>query len=260
MTINENALRDLLRERLCQDVGIDRRPDGALMLRTQFRFPDGDGFPIHLSEAPAGGLRLSDHGHTLMRISYEHDVDTFMDGTRGVLLERITTESGLQRENGAFSLDTPAENLPVALFRFGQALTSIYNLTFLSRSNVGSTFYDDLADLLGNLVDESKMQRDYKPEVPNGSVYPVDYRIEGREGLPLFLYGVPNRDKARLTTIMLSHFHRHNLKFNCILVFEDQTQIPRMDLARLSDVGGEMVSSLNSRDDLERKLRRRIAA
>ena len=260
MTINENALRDLLRERLCQDVGIERRPDGALMLRTQFRFPDGDGFPIHLSEAPAGGLRLSDRGHTLMRISYDHDVDAFMDGTRGALLERITTESGLQWENGAFSLDTPAENLPVALFRFGQALTSIYNLTFLSRSNVGSTFYDDLADLLGNLVDESKMQRDYKPEVPNGGAYPVDYRIEGCEGLPLFLYGVPNRDKARLTIIMLSHFHRHNLKFNCIFVFEDQTQIPRMDLARLSDVGGEMVSSLNSRDDLERKLRRRIAA
>lgn len=262
MTINEDAIRDLLCERLCQDVGIERRPDGALMLRTQFRFPDGDGFPIHLSESPAGGLRLSDRGHTLMRISYDHDVDAFMDGTRGALLERITTESGLQRENGAFSLDTPAENLPVALFRFGQALTSIYNLTFLSRSNVGSTFYDELADLLGNLVDESRIQRDYKSsDVPNGGAYPVDYRIEGRrEDLPLFLYGVPNRDKARLTTIMLSHFHRHKLKFNCILVFEDQTQIPRMDLARLSDVGGEMVSSLNSRDDLERKLLNHTAA
>ena len=45
MTIDEHVLRDLLCQRLCQDVSIDRRPDGALMLRTQFRFPDGDGFP-----------------------------------------------------------------------------------------------------------------------------------------------------------------------------------------------------------------------
>ena len=260
MTINENALRDLLCERLCQDVGIERRPDGALMLRTQFRFPDGDGFPIHLSEAPSGGLRLSDRGHTLMHISYDHDVDAFMDGTRGVLLERIVAESGIQRQGGEFCLDTPADKLPEALFRLGQALTSIYNLTFLSRSNVGSTFYDDLADLLGNLVDESKMQRDYKPEVPNGSVYPVDYRIEGREGLPLFLYGVPNRDKARLTTIMLSHFHRHELLFESIIVFENQREIPVADLVRLSDVGGETVSSLDASDDFNRKLRRRIAA
>ena len=260
MTIDEQALRDLLCERLCQDVGIDRRPDGALMLRTQFRFPDGDGFPIHLSEAPAGGLRLSDRGHTLMHISYDHDVDAFMDGTRGALLERIVAESGLEREGGAFCLDTPADKLTEALFQLGQALTRIYDLTFLSRSRVGSTFYDDLATLLGNLVDESRMQRDYEPDVPNSDKYPVDYRIDGRDDLPLFLYGVPNRDKARLTTIMLSHFHRHELSFESIIVFENQTEIPRMDLARLSDVGGEMISSLDASDDFSRKLLRRVAA
>lgn len=258
MTINEDALRDLLSERLCQDVGIDRRPDGALMLRTQFRFPDGDGLPIHLSEAPAGGLRLSDRGHTLMHISYNHGVDAFMEGTRGALLERIVAESGVQREGGAFCLDTPADRLPQALFQLGQALTRIYDLTFLSRSRVGSTFYDDLATLLGDVVDEARVQRDYEPDVPNGRAYPVDYRIEGRDDLPLFLYGVPNRDKARLTTIMLSHFHRHGLSFESILVFEDQMEIPRMDLARLSDVGGEMISSLDSRDDFNRKLLRRV--
>ena len=260
MTIDENALRDLLCERLCQDVGIERRPDGALMLRTQFRFPDGDGFPIHLSEAPSGALRLSDRGHTLMHISYDHDVDAFMDGTRGALLERIVAESGIQRQGGEFCLDTPANRLPEALFQLGQALTRIYDLTFLSRSRVGSTFYDDLATLLGDLVGESQMQRDYEPDVPNGGAYPVDYRIEGREGLPLFLYGVPNRDKARLTTIMLSYFHLNELSFESIIVFENQTEIPRMDLARLSDVGGEMISSLDASDDFNRKLRRRIAA
>ena len=260
MTINEDSLRDLLCERLCQDVGVDRHPDGALMLRTQFRFPDGDGFPIHLSEAPPGGFRLSDRGHTLMHISYDHDVDAFMDGTRGALLERIVAESGVQRQGGEFCVDTPADRLPSALFQLGQALTRIYDLTFLSRSRVGSTFYDDLATVLGNLVDESRVQRDYEPDVPNGSAYPVDYRIEGREDFPLFLYGVPNRDKARLTTIMLSHFHRHKLSFESIIVFEDQTEIPRMDLARLTDVGGEMISSLDASDDFNRKLLRRVAA
>ena len=260
MTIDEQALRDLLCKRLCQDVTIDRRPDGALMLRTQFRFPDGDRFPIHLLEAPSGGLRLSDRGHTLVHISYDHDVDAFMDGARGALLERIVAESGVQREGGAFCLDTPADRLPDALFQLGQALTRIYDLTFLSRSRVGSTFYDDLATLLGNLVDESRMRRDYEPNVPNGRAYLVDYCIKSRDGSHLFLYGVPSRDKARLTTIMLSHFHRHELSFESIIVFENQTEIPRMDLARLSDVGGEMISSLDSSDDFNRKLLRRVEA
>ena len=258
--VDLDALRKLLCERLCEDVGVDQRPDGALMLRTRFEFPDGDRYPIHLSEVGSGGFRLSDRGHTLMHISYEHDLDAFLDGTRGMLLERIMNETGLQWDEGGFCLESSPERLPEAIFSFGQALTRVYDLTLLSRSNVGSTFYDDLADLLLSLVDETKIERDYQPEVPNPEVYPVDYRIEGKGDVPLFLYGVPNRDKARLTTIMLSHFHRHDLRFESILVFEDQAEIPRRDLARLSDVGGDMISSLASRDDFNRKVLQRVAA
>ena len=260
MNLDTEALRQLLCERLCEDVQLTERPDGALMLRTHFEFPDGDRFPIHVSEAGTGGVRLSDRGHTLMHVSYDHDIDSFLAGTRGQLLERITEESGIERDGGAFRLDTPVERLPEAIFRFGQALTRIYDLTLLSRSRVQSTFYDDLADLLKSLVDEDKIRADYVPEeVPNPEAYPVDYRIEGKSGIPLFLYGVPNRDKARLATIMLSYFHRHGLRFESMLVFEDQSEIPRLDLARLSDVGGEMVSSLESSADLGRKLLQRAA-
>ena len=46
------------------------------MLHTHFEFPDGDRFPIHVSELGGGGLRLSDHGYTLMQISYDHDIDS----------------------------------------------------------------------------------------------------------------------------------------------------------------------------------------
>ena len=96
MTLDAQALRNLLRERLCEDVRVDERPDGELILRTHFAFPDGHGYPFHLAEAPSGGLRLSDYGHTLIHISYEHDIDSFLAGTRGMLLERIIAESGIQ--------------------------------------------------------------------------------------------------------------------------------------------------------------------
>ena len=259
MALDRDALRKLLCERLCQEVDVEQRPDGELMLRTHFEFPDGDSYPFYLSEAPSGGLRLSDRGHTLMHVSYEHDIDSFLDGTRGMLMERITSETGLVRDDGTFHLETSAERLSEAVFTFGQALTRIYDLTLLSRSNVGSTFYDDLADCLSGLVDSENIQRDYQPDVPNSEAYPVDYRIKGRNEKPLFLYGVPNRDKARLTTIMLSYFHLHRLQFESIIVFEDQAEIPRADLARLSDVGGDMISSLDATDDLARKLEQRAA-
>ncbi len=132
-----NTRRARLHEHLCGDLTVDRRPDGELMVRTPFEFPDGDRYPIHLSELPGGGsLRLSDRGHTLMHISYEHDVDTFMDEPRGRLVNHVIAESGLRRDGGAFCLDTTLDRLPTAIFRFGQ-LTIIYHLTFCSIDNGG---------------------------------------------------------------------------------------------------------------------------
>ena len=154
MDLDVEALRKRLCERLCADVQSTTRPDGELMLRTHFEFPDGDDgdrFPIHVSEAEVGGIRLSDRGHTLMHISYDHNVDAFLDGTRGQILERIVGEMGVERVGGAFCLDTSIETLPEAIFRFGQALTRVYDLTFLSRSRIKSTFYEDLADILKSL-------------------------------------------------------------------------------------------------------------
>ena len=80
MALDTDALQKLLCERLCEEVHITKRPDGAVMLRTHFEFPDGDRFPIHISELGTGGVRLSDLGHTLMQISYDHDIDSFLKG------------------------------------------------------------------------------------------------------------------------------------------------------------------------------------
>ena len=162
-------------------------------------------------------------------------------------------------DGGAFFIDTLPDALPKALFHFCQTLTRIHDLAFLFRSYVGSTLYNDLADLLLQTVEREKLHRDYRPDVPNAQAYTVDFRITGRGDSPLFVYGVPNRDKARLTTIILSHVHRHGLLFDSIFVFEDQTQIPGLDLARLSDVGGDMISSLDSHVDFNRKLLQRVA-
>ena len=258
MAINPEDLQRRLCDQLCAAVRVERRPDGELMLAAEFEFPDGDRYPIYLSETP-GGVRLSDRGDTLMRISYDHDIDAFLAGSRGLLVERILGEERVDQDGGVFYLDTLTDRLSDAVFRYGRALTRIYDLTLHSRSRAASTFYGDLADLILQTVDEDRIQRDYAlPDLPNPDRYPIDYRFEGRSGGQVFLYGVPNRDKARLTTIILSHFHRNHLDFDSILVFSDQAEIPRMDLARLSDVGGDMVSSLASTEDLRRKLDRRM--
>lgn len=260
MAIDVDGLRKTLREQLCRDIVIDERPNGFLMVRSHFEFADGDQYTMYVSEAGPNGLRLSDLGNTLMHISYDHDIDRFISGTRGMLIEQILNESGVRQDGGEFYIDTSAENLTKAFICFGQAMTRICDLTFLSRTNARSTFYKDLSDALSKIVDEDKIEKDYSPNVPDADLHPVDFKLQGNGNLPILLHGVHNRDKARLATICLSHFHRHGLEFESILVFKDQREIPRLDLARLSNVGGEMVASLASHADLKRKLRRKVAA
>ena len=260
MALDQVQLEKLLCERLCTEIRIHQRQDDVLMIESPFTFPDGDHFPIYLTETTGGVIKLSDRGHTLMHVSYEHDVDLFYDGARASLREQIVRECGLKEDEGIFSIEAPPDEVAAALFRFGQALTKIHDLTFLSRERVSSTFYEDLRGLVFRILDDEFVETDYiAPGVPEANHYPVDYRFEGKEGGSVFLYGVPSRDKARLTTIMLSHFLLYRVPFESVIVFANQQEIPRLDLARLTNVSGTAVASLEAEEDLRRKVERLAA-
>ena len=102
-------------------------------------------------------------------------------------------------------------------------------------------------------------QMQLEPDVSSGNAYPVDYHFAGSDGRPMFLYGVPGRDKARLTTIMLSHFLLHGLTFESVIVFADQQEIPRLVLARPTNVAGAAVASLDAEQGPRRKIERLAA-
>ena len=84
----------------------------------------------------------------------------------------------------------------------------------------------------------------------------MDFRIEGKGGVPLFVCGVLNQKKARLANITHSIFHRHNLEFELAIA---QMETSWVDPVRFSDVLGDMVSSMEAIERLNRKLSWRTA-
>jgi hypothetical protein len=244
---------------MCAEVKIIPKNGNLLSIETPFSFPDGDPYQLYIREMPGGILRLSDMGHTMMHLSYDNDVEKFREGTRGKIFDQIKAEYSVNEDNGEFYIETATENLGNTIFRLGQALTKIYDLTFLNRARTDSTFYEDLRAQLIRLVGEESLRQNYYYEhMDNAGDYPIDYRIEGKYA-PLFLFGIPNRDKARLTTIILERLLRANADFDSLLVFADQGAIPKLDLARLTNAGGEMIASLDAEADFSRKLQRKIA-
>lgn len=250
-------LQEQLCKSLCQDIRLHPRSDGRLYVETPFVFADGDAYALFL-EQTSQGLRLTDCGHTLMHMSYDFDVDKLQEGTRGRIWQQIIRQAGLQLSGGELFVDTAPAQLGQDLIRFGQALTKVTDLTFLNRIRVESTFYDDLHEVLEGLV-PGRLERDYiHPDLEDGRDYPIDYRVLGASP-NLFIFGVPNQAKARLVTITLEHLLRRHIDFDSLVIFANQQEIPRPDLARLSNAAGEMVSSLDAAEDISRKVRKLAA-
>jgi len=256
--INITQLQDQFCTLLCTEIKVHKKTDSLLLIETPFSFPDGDPYQIYLKEKPGGILCLSDMGHTFMQLSYENDLDALREGTRGRIYDQIKAETSVSESDGELFIDTNLQNLGLNLFRFSQALTKVNDLTYLNRFRVESTFYEDFRQQLFSIVDEELITADYLvPEIQNAADYPIDYKIKAKDA-PLFVFGVPNRDKARLTTIILERLLRTSLKYDTLIVFADQTTIPKGDISRLMNVGNEMISSLNSEEALSRKILRKL--
>ncbi len=258
MNLDLHKLEETLCSLMCAKVTIRPKSDKLLSVETPFFFADGDPYQIYIREMPGGILRLTDMGHTMMHLSYENNIDKFREGTRGKLFDQIKSETSVEEDDGEFYIESPLDDLGYNLFRFGQALTKINDLTFLNRARAESTFYEDFQKQLFKIVNEDLVQKEYyHMELENAKDYPIDYKIEGKYS-PLFLFGIPNRDKARLTTIILERLLRANVDFDSLLVFSDQGSIPKQDLARLSNAGGEMIASLDAESDFSRKILRKV--
>jgi len=259
MTDRTGELERLLRAALCAEVELVPR-NGVLAVSTPLAFPDGDSLPIYLRPLSTGGIEFTDLGKSLMRLSYEADPSSLREGTRGRVLGQVLGELGLEDRDGEFVLGVPGNDIGQAVFRFSQALTRINDISFLNRVNVESTFYEDLLKDLQSIAGDHRIVQNYVvPTVEKAADYPVDYYIEGGR-LPLYVFGVPSNDKARLATIVLQHLLRHGHQFEATVVFKNADDLSRRDVNRLVNVANDIVTTSDSLDDLARKIKHRLVA
>lgn len=256
--MNINELKIAVCKSLCADIQVVERNDGYFFVDTPFKFSDGDYYSLFLKFLPTGGVRITDRGTTFMRMSYLNDLEKFRGGSRGRLLEQVVTTAGLQDKDGEFYMEVSGDDLGGSLVRFGQAITRIYDLTFLNKNRVASTFYEDLREQVQDIVGGGVIENYVVPGVPMAEAYPVDLFVQG-ERSPVYIFGVPDQAKARLATIIIQYLRLHlgadpKTRFKSLVVFQDQANIPNKDRSRLINAASMMVDTLDARDDMRFKL------
>ncbi len=246
--MNLEKLQETLCANLCTDINLVRQDD-LILIETPFLFSDGDSYQMYLQPVPTGGIRVTDCGHTLMHMSYTTDINLMNKGSRKQLLRQIQSECDLTHHDDEFYIETTADQLHTAIFNFGKAITKIHDMTFLNRVRVANTFYEDLEREITAIIPSEQLTKDFTADIERADDYVIDYAI--KRPTRIFLFGVPNRDKAQLATITIERLLRYSDrigKFRSLIVFCDDPTMSHKVLRRLTNISDASHYGVDAQD------------
>lgn len=234
-------------------VSIQQKRPGIYQLSLPLLHEDGDMVDLFL--VPNGGskYRLCDYGQTLMRLSYEYDIDT---PNKEGILQRIIKENGLIEEDGNICMDTTNETIFPDIMHITQAYAKIGSMRYFKREVIDSLFYEALNDFVETELRDFNPKKDVSP-IPERDDLDVDFQFTPN-GHPVYLFGVKDSTKARLATISCLEFQKAKIDFRGWVVNDDFDKLPRKDRTRLTNVCDKQFTSFeefksNARTFLERE-------
>ena len=132
---------ELLREQFNSHVAVREKRPGVLQLVAPLFHEDGDMMDIFLDlpkngdASPDQKIRISDHGLSLMRLSYTYDIDT---PNKEKIFNRILAENCVGEQNGELFIESTPESLYTALLQFSQAISKVCNMRYFRREVLAS--------------------------------------------------------------------------------------------------------------------------
>jgi len=222
--------------------GIDfrlKRP-GIYKVLVPFFHEDGDMYDIFLEESPVNPnlLRISDHGLTIMKLSYCFDFNT--DNKKDVL-NSIILQNRAKIENGEIYIEATPDIFQQCLYQLLQTLTKVSNVDILSRETIKSMFYDLLKEFVGVSFSAYEITEKYTP-IANDENLMVDYRINARK--PIFLYGVKDDSKASKVIINCLNYQKNDIPFRSLVVHEDLDGLTSFNKKQLINVSDKQFCTL----------------
>lgn len=232
---------DSLKNEFNQHISFREKRPGIVQVLAPLFHEDGDMVDIFidLPQSDNGLIRVSDHGMTLMRLSYSYDVDT---PTKRKILDRIISENGLEEDRGRFYIETTPERLYPSLLQFAQTVAKVSGMQAFKREVIHSLFYETLGDFVSTKLARYKPHKNYLP-IPKRDDLEVDWCLNVQPK-NIFLYGVTEKSKARLATLACLQFQLDKIPFRSLIVHEDFETLNRKDQIRITNAADKQFTSL----------------
>lgn len=255
--MNYESVRQLLCNSFCREIGFKEYGNGAIISLPVYD-RDGDAFSIYLTEGTAG-WQLSDGASTIMRLSYENDIDNLLKGSRLELFNSYIKEAGAVYDDGELLMEVSADQLMTGLFEFTKLMNRISDVALLKLHRTSSTFKEQLRQALIGILDRNLIHENYiVPNLPSAEDYTIDYKIDAET--PLFIFAANNKESVRLSIITLQYLEKHNIDFNSMVILEDIDKIPSKDVSRLMLAANDIIPDFHLTDAIDKKIKHRIIA
>jgi hypothetical protein len=230
-----------LKEQFNNKIDFRAKRNGIYQLVGPFYHEDGDMMDIFLTESPLqpDKIRLCDYGMTIMHLSYDYDIDS---PNKEGILDKIIGEHGLNRDDGNIYIDVNADLLYEYVFQFSQTIAKLSSMQYFKREVIRNLFYEHLSEFV-----ETKLSF-YQPRA---KVFPISSRDDlevdfefSLDNKKIYLFGIKDATKARLTTISCLEFQMAKLPFKSIAVHEDFDGLPRKDRSRITSAVDKQFTDL----------------
>jgi hypothetical protein len=233
---------DAIRNGFNNHVALRERRPGVVQVIAPLFHEDGDMVDIFidLPKSANGPIRLSDHGMTLMRLSYTYEIDS---PAKQKVFDKLVSENGISEDRGRLYLETTPDHLYPALLQFAQTITRVSNMQILKREVIHSLFYEELNEFVASQLSKFNPVEDYVP-ISDRLELQVDWKF-GLSPKPIFLYGVRDNAKARFAALACREFQIKHIPFRSVIVHDDfESGLSKKDQAIITNVADKQFTSL----------------
>jgi hypothetical protein len=218
----------------------ERRPH-ILQVLAPLYHEDGDMVDVYLDlpQSPNGLIRISDHGMTLMRLSYSYEIDT---PTKRRVLERILSENGVSESQGRLYMEAAPKHVYPSLLQFAQTVAKVSNMRMFKREVIQNLFYETLNDFVLTALSAYRPQAHYLP-IPDRDDLDVDWRfpLQNRD---IYLYGVRDAAKARLVGLTCLEYQKMEIPFRSVIIHEDfENGLSKKDQRRITNIADKQFAT-----------------
>lgn len=217
---------------------------GLFKILVPFFYEDGDMYDLFVEECPTNSrlLRISDHGLTLMKLSYNFDIDT---PKKRDILESTISQNSCFFCDGMIYLDVLPRQLVTGIYQFAQVISKVNAMDMLSYDVVQSLFYEHLNSFMLENLKQYNFTKDFRPTKDNQLV--VDYHIPTHTNgtKPLFIFGVNENNKASKVVISCLSFQKQKIPFRSLIIHEDFDGLSSFYRNQITNMADKQFTSLD---------------